>query len=67
MGDQSEVASNEVPLSHAAQRLRLSPEAARRRIATGALDGRQVLGRWVVTEQSVQRLEHAMRQPVSAA
>lgn len=66
MPEHVEVASNELPIGIAAQRLRLSPEATRRRIATGVLVGRQVMGRWVVTEESVQRLERAMRRAVPA-
>jgi hypothetical protein len=46
----------EIPLSQAALRLRVSGDRARRKVLTGELEGRLVAGRWLVNVASVERL-----------
>lgn len=52
---------HEIPLSEAAQRLRLTWAAAYSRLLTGQLRGRKVGSRWLVELGSVQALEAARR------
>lgn len=47
--------ADELPLSAAAQRLGVSWQRAWRMVLTGELVGRQVAGRWLVDEASIDR------------
>lgn len=56
----------EVPLSAAAQRLGISWQRAWRMVLTGELVGRQVAGRWLVDEATIERCgEQLERAPVA--
>jgi hypothetical protein len=52
---------SEIRLAVAAQRLRTTPERARRWVMTGKLVGRLFDGRWYVTTASVEQLEAKLR------
>jgi hypothetical protein len=45
--------ASQIPLSEAAQQLRISWQRAWRLVLTGDLSGRKVNGRWMVTKASV--------------
>lgn len=45
-----------IPLAVAAQQLRRTPDATRRMVTTGQLDGELRGGRWLVTRESLERL-----------
>jgi hypothetical protein len=57
----------EVPVSAAAARLGISGERVRRMLQTGRLEGRLVVGRWLISESSLDRMALELKREPEAA
>jgi len=56
-----------LPLSLAAQKLKMSSERAKRMLTCGRLEGEFFAGRWMVTRDSVEKLREQLQAPTSSA